>query len=291
MTVLVEAAGLTVAYRTGSALLARLRGRPAPEVRALDGVDLSIERGSIVGVVGESGCGKSTLARALVGLAPLARGEVLFEGERMGRRRTREQTRRVQMVFQDPSASLDPSMTVGQTLCELLRVHRMVPSDAVAARAEDLMRRVELPPALLSARPRRLSGGQRQRVGIARALALEPDVLVADESVAALDVSVQAAILNLLQQLRVDLGLTIVFISHDLAVVRHLCDRVVVMNGGRIVEDRPVGELFDDPRHPYTATLLAAAPRFAVLDRGPEPMPPAASMQSARIPREGAPIG
>lgn len=262
MSALLDARDLTVSYRGGSALLARLRRRPVPDVHAIEGIDLAVERGSVVGIVGESGCGKSTLAKALVGLAPLAGGSIALDGERLGARRTREQTRRVQMVFQDPSASLDPSMTIGQTLCELLRVHRMVPPAAVQKRAEDLMERVELPVSLLQAYPRRLSGGQRQRVGIARALALEPEVLVADESVAALDVSVQAAILNLLQRLRAELGLTILFISHDLAVVRHLCDRVVVMYLGTVVEDRPTEDLFDDPRHPYTAALLASAPRL-----------------------------
>lgn len=262
MSALLEARDLTVSYGVGSAVLARLRGRPTPDVHAIESIDLLVERGSIVGIVGESGCGKSTLAKALVGLAPLADGSITLDGEVLKPRRTRQQTRRVQMVFQDPSASLDPSMTIGQTLCELLRVHRMVPRSEVQARAEELMRRVELPVSLLQAYPRRLSGGQRQRVGIARALALEPEVLVADESVAALDVSVQAAILNLLQRLRADLGLTILFISHDLAVVRHLCDRVVVMYLGTVVEDRPAEDLFDDPRHPYTAALLAAAPRL-----------------------------
>lgn len=262
MSALLEARDLTVSYRVGSALLARLRGRPVADMNAIEGIDLVVERGSVVGIVGESGCGKSTLAKALVGLVPLAGGSIVLDGEPLNPRRTRQQTRRVQMVFQDPSASLDPSMTIGQTLCELLRVHRMVPPAEVQARAEDLMERVELPVSLLQAYPRRLSGGQRQRVGIARALALEPEVLVADESVAALDVSVQAAILNLLQRLRAELGLTILFISHDLAVVRHLCDRVVVMYLGTVVEDRPTEDLFDDPRHPYTAALLAAAPRL-----------------------------
>lgn len=262
MSVLLEARDLTVSYRVGSTLWARVRGHAVPEVHAIEQIDLVVERGSVVGIVGESGCGKSTLAKALVGLAPLAGGSITLDGETLSPRRTPQQTRRVQMVFQDPSASLDPSMTIGQTLRELLRVHRMVAPADVQARAEELMRRVELPVSLLQAYPRRLSGGQRQRVGIARALALEPEVLVADESVAALDVSVQAAILNLLQRLRAELGLTILFISHDLAVVRHLCDRVVVMYLGTVVEDRPTEELFEDPRHPYTAALLSSAPRL-----------------------------
>ncbi|MGH3703169.1 MAG: oligopeptide/dipeptide ABC transporter ATP-binding protein [Agromyces sp.] len=264
MNPLIDARGLTVSYRVGSAMLARLRRRPAPIVHAIDGIDLVVERGASVGIVGESGCGKSTLAKALVGLAPLSAGTFALDGERLGKRRTAQQTRRIQMVFQDPSASLNPSMTIGQTLRELLRVHEMVPADQVQRRAEELLELVELPVSLLNAYPRRLSGGQRQRVGIARALALEPEVLVADESVAALDVSVQAAILNLLEKLRAELGLTLLFISHDLAVVRHISDRVVVMYLGKVVEDRPTEDLFRDPRHPYTAALLASAPRMGI---------------------------
>ncbi|SFR68912.1 oligopeptide transport system ATP-binding protein [Agromyces sp. CF514] len=267
MSAHLEARGLRVSYRTGSALAARLRGRPVPVLHALDGVDLVVERGSAVGIVGESGCGKSTLARAIVGLVELDGGALALDGEPLPLKRSRAQTRRIQMVFQDPSASLNPSMTIGQTLGELLRVHRMVPAADVTRRSAELLELVELPTSLLAAYPRRLSGGQRQRVGIARALALEPEILIADESVAALDVSVQAAILNLLERLRAELGLTLLFISHDLAVVRHLTERVVVMTAGRIVEDRPTEELFRDPHHPYTAALLAAAPHLGALAR------------------------
>jgi oligopeptide/dipeptide ABC transporter ATP-binding protein len=166
------------------------------------------------------------------------------------------------MVFQDPSSSLNPSLTIRKMLSELLRVHRIVPREQIDDRCAELMDLVELPQSLLDARPRRLSGGQRQRVGIARALALEPEVLIADEAVAALDVSVQAPILNLLNSLRRDLGLTLMFISHDLAVVRYVSDRVVVMYLGKAVEDRAAADLFDDPRHPYTRALMAAAPKF-----------------------------
>ena len=262
MTTQLEVRDLTVRFRSRSALLARLRGRPVPALTAVDGVDLDLERGGSVGVVGESGCGKSTLARALIGLVPVTEGSITFEGSPLVGRRDRMTMRRIQMVFQDPSSSLNPSRTVGQTLMELLRVHEMVPKDQVRRRAGELLELVELPPSLLGAYPRRLSGGQRQRVGIARALALEPAILIADEAVAALDVSVQASVLNLLAKLRRDLGLTLLFISHDLAVVRHICDRVVVMYLGRVVEDRPTEDLFDDPRHPYTAALMAAAPRL-----------------------------
>ncbi len=270
MTPLLEAIGVRVTFRSGSAFAARLRGRPLPVVTAVDGVDLVLERGASVGIVGESGCGKSTLARALIGLVPLAGGRIAFEGSQLVGPRDRATMRRIQMIFQDPSSSLNPSRTVRQTLTELLRVHRMVPADRVEERAGELLELVELPRSLLGAYPLRLSGGQRQRVGIARALALEPDILIADEAVAALDVSVQASVLNLLSRLRRDLGLTLVFISHDLAVVRHISERVIVMYLGRVVEDRPTRDLYSDPRHPYTVALMAAAPRLGSRKRSGE---------------------
>lgn len=270
MTPLLEARSLCVRFTSGSALAARMRGRDVPAIVAVDGVDLVVERGDSIGIVGESGCGKSTLARALVGLVPLDGGSLRFDGQPLGYRRDRATMRRIQMVFQDPGSSLNPSMTVGQAITELLRVHRMVPADRVRSRATELLELVELPPSLLGAYPRRLSGGQRQRVAIARALALEPDILIADEAVAALDVSVQASVLNLLAMLRKDLGLTLLFISHDLAVVRYISERVIVMYLGRVVEDRPAEDLFADPRHPYTAALMAAAPRLGVKKRSGE---------------------
>ena len=259
---LLQLDGLTVAFRSGSRALARLRGRPASSLTAVDAVSLEVERGASLGIVGESGCGKSTLAKALVGLVPVTSGTITFDGRPLTGRRDRATQRRVQMVFQDPSSALNPSRTVGQTLTELLKVHRMVPADMIEARARELLELVELPASLLNAYPRRLSGGQRQRVGIARALALNPEVLIADESVAALDVSVQASVLNLMARLRAELGITLLFISHDLAVVRHISERTVVMYLGRIVEDRPTRDIFTDPRHPYTVALLRAAPRL-----------------------------
>lgn len=246
-----EAHGITVRYGTGR--------HSAPP--ALDGGELRLRRGESVAIVGESGSGKSTFAKALVGLVPCS-GELRLEGEPLPRRRTREQVRRLQMVFQDPSSSLNPSMTVGRMLEELIRFHGMAPRGQAAARAVELLELVGLPASTSTALPRRLSGGQRQRVGIARALAVEPTVLIADESTAALDVSVQAAILNLLARLRAELGLTLLFISHDLAVVRHISDRVIVMKDGRIVEDRSAAELFDSPQAEYTRALLVAAPRL-----------------------------
>jgi oligopeptide/dipeptide ABC transporter ATP-binding protein len=231
------------------------------ELRAVDQVSLTVRKGESVGIVGESGCGKSTLARTMVGLLAPASGTVLLDGRPVGPRRPRADRRRVQMVFQDPASSLNPARTIGQTLAELLRVHRIVPRSDIRRRCEELLDLVQLPRSALSVRPRALSGGQRQRVGIARALALGPDVLVADEAVASLDVSVQASILNLLADLRRSLGLTLVFISHDLAVVRHVSDRVAVMYLGRVVETGSTAELFSRPRHPYTRALLAAVPQ------------------------------
>jgi oligopeptide/dipeptide ABC transporter ATP-binding protein len=238
------------------------RGRRGTEVRALDHVDLTVGQGEIVGLVGESGSGKSTLARVVCGLQSSASGGVFFDGAQLPRRRTKEQRRAVQMVFQDPYASLDPRMTVGQVLKELLRFHGIVARSEVKARSSELMDLVQLPAALMDSTPSGMSGGQRQRVAIARALALEPRLLVADEAVAALDVSVQAGVVNLMVDLREQLNLSILFIAHDLAVVRSLCDRVSVIYLGRIVEEGSVGRIFDAPQHPYTQGLLAAVPRI-----------------------------
>jgi len=264
MTAFLEIQDLTVKFRVGSALVARLRGDPIPDLVAVDDISFGIDRGESIGIVGESGCGKSTLAKAITGLVPASAGSISLDGVKLTQKRDRATRRRVQMVFQDPSSSLNPSLTVERTLAELLRVHRIVPREKVADRCTELMDLVELPQSLLKTRPRSLSGGQRQRVGIARALALEPDVLIADEAVAALDVSVQAPILNLLNQLREGLGLTLMFISHDLAVVRYVSDRVIVMYLGNAVEDRPTADMFEDPQHPYTKALMAAAPKFGV---------------------------
>jgi oligopeptide/dipeptide ABC transporter ATP-binding protein len=259
-----EVRDVTVRFKVGSLLAARLKGEPPPILTAVDGISFEAERGESIGLVGESGCGKSTLAKAITGLVPIASGSVHLDGRELTGRRDRNTMRRIQMVFQDPSSSLNPSLSIRKMLAELLRVHRIVPRERIDDRCAELMDLVELPQSLLDARPRRLSGGQRQRVGIARALALEPEVLIADEAVAALDVSVQAPILNLLNSLRENLGLTLMFISHDLAVVRYVSDRVVVMYLGKAVEDRPAADLFEDPRHPYTRALMAAAPKFGV---------------------------
>jgi oligopeptide transport system ATP-binding protein len=259
---LLEIDGLHVHYELRGGLGRRVRGQ-APEVlRAVDGVDLTIARGETLGLVGESGCGKSTLGRAIVGLTDPTAGTVRYEGEELSAKRERSRRRRIQMVFQDPYSSLNPRMTVRQTLSELLRAHRIVPKEGVEARCRELLDLVGLGPRALDAHPRQFSGGQRQRVAIARALALEPELLIADEPVSALDVSVQATVLNLLEELREKLGLTMLLIAHNMAVVRHVADRVAVMYLGRIVEQAPTDELFTNARHPYTQGLLRAVPRL-----------------------------
>jgi oligopeptide/dipeptide ABC transporter ATP-binding protein len=238
------------------------RGQRRP---ALVDVSLRLERGEILGVVGESGSGKTTLARCLTLLERPDAGRVVFDGRdltRLGGRELRRVRRRIQIVFQDPYASLNPRMTVGSAITEVLRVHELVPREGLAARVVELLELVGLPPAAAARYPADFSGGQRQRVCIARALAASPDVLVADEAVSSLDVSVQAQVLNLLLELRDQLGLALVFISHDLHVVRHVAPRIAVMFGGRIVELLPPGVPLDAARHPYTQALLAAVPRL-----------------------------
>jgi oligopeptide/dipeptide ABC transporter ATP-binding protein len=267
---ILEAAGVAVSFPVGSPLAARLRHQQHL-LHAVDGVDLNVRQGEALALVGESGSGKSTLARAIAGIQRPTRGRITLDGKVLPHRRSRADQRRIQMVFQDPYSSLNPRLTVGGMLQELLRVHHVAPRDEVAARTRELLRMVGLPADAVRALPRQFSGGQRQRVAIARAIALRPEVLVADEPVSALDVSVQATILNLLQELQSELGLTLLFISHNLAVVRHLCDRVAVMYLGRIIEVAPTEELFANPRHPYTAGLLAAIPRITPGDEDGAP--------------------
>jgi oligopeptide/dipeptide ABC transporter ATP-binding protein len=248
-----EVTGLSVSYGG--------RGRHRVPVRALADVDLSLDRGEALGLVGESGCGKTTLAKALVGLET-ATGSVVLDGKAVTPRRTREEARRMQMVFQDPYASLNPRLSVRAALEEILRVHRLRPRAEIPARARELVELVGLPARALDIRPGALSGGQRQRVAVARALALEPDVLIADEPTTALDVSVQAVILELFARLCSDLGVGLLLITHNLAVVSAVCDRTAVMYLGRIVEQSPTAALIADPRHPYTQRLFAAVPRL-----------------------------
>ena len=230
-------------------------------VRAVDGVSLTLRQGEILGLVGESGCGKSTLGRTILQLLPTSEGTVVLGGRNLTALRgaeLRAARADFQMIFQDPYASLNPRMTVFDTLAEALRSHRAVPTSELPARVAALMEKVGLAPRYQRKYPHEFSGGQRQRIAIARALAVEPKLIVADEPVSALDVSNQAQIINLLAKLSREMGLTLVFISHDLAVVRHIADRIAVMYLGKLVELGPAAEVFDHPLHPYAQALVSA---------------------------------
>ncbi|MBK6580521.1 MAG: ABC transporter ATP-binding protein [Sandaracinaceae bacterium] len=241
-----------------------LLGRPTREVRAVDDVSLEIERGETLGLVGESGCGKSTLGRVMLRLIDPTEGQILFEGRdiaKLPERELRPLRRRMQIVFQDPYSSLNPRMTVRATLAEALRIHGLVKNRGEEeARVASLLERVGLRPEHMRRYPHEFSGGQRQRIGIARALAVEPSFIVADEPISALDVSIQAQVVNLLGDLQDELGLSYLFIAHDLSVVEFISDRVAVMYLGRVVEVATSDELYGAPRHPYTQALLASAP-------------------------------
>ena len=258
MTAILEVTNLSKKFPVRDAL-----GRSRGAVHAVDGIDLAVEQGETLAIVGESGCGKSTLGRLMLNLIAPDSGAVRFDGDDLATLSSaalRARRRDMQLIFQDPFASLDPRMTVEQAVAEPLRLHRIVPRAQERARVADLLSRVGLRPELARRWPHEFSGGQRQRIAIARALASQPKLIVGDEPVSALDVSVQAQVVNLLSELIRDLGLTFVLISHDLGVVRHVADRVAVMYLGRIVEQGPAEAVLSTPKHPYTRALLAAVP-------------------------------
>jgi oligopeptide/dipeptide ABC transporter ATP-binding protein len=247
-------------------IAARLGADMADEtVHAVDNFSLTIEKGEVVGLVGESGCGKSTVARVVAGIHAATEGQILFEGEdiaAMSPARRREATLAIQMIFQDPFASLNPRMLVQDIIGEAPRYHGITTASGVSDYVDEVMTKVGLDPSLKKRYPHQFSGGQRQRIGIARALAVKPKFLVCDEAIAALDVSIQAQVINLFMDLRQEFDLTYLFISHDLGVVEHIADRVVIMYLGRIVEHASTEDIFARPNHPYTQALLAEAPRL-----------------------------
>ncbi|MEX1170615.1 MAG: ATP-binding cassette domain-containing protein, partial [Chloroflexota bacterium] len=256
---LVEVDDLKVHFPIRSGIFKTVKGT----VKAVDGVTFDVRRGETLGLVGESGCGKSTIGRAMIRLREPTGGTVRFDGVDLTSLKSgalRGMRRRMQIIFQDPYGSLDPRMTVGSIVSEPIETHRLFQGDAKKERVAELLRLVGLDPKYVRRYPHEFSGGQRQRIGVARALAVEPEFIVCDEPISALDVSIQAQVLNLLTDLRSRLGLTYLFVAHDLSVVKHISDRVAVMYLGKVVEIGPPDQLYSAPGHPYTRALLSAVP-------------------------------
>ena len=266
--IVLEAKNLVKYFPTGSS---GFLGRPDKEVQAVDGVSFTLQRGTTLGIVGESGCGKSTLARVVTRLLEPSSGSVVLDGQditHISGRKLRGMRQKLQMIFQDPYSSLNPRHSVGQIIATPMHVQHTISQSAEKPRVQELMQLVGLNPEHYNRYPHEFSGGQRQRIGIARALSLNPAVIVADEPVSALDVSIQAQILNLMEGLQKNLGLSYIFIAHDLSVVRHIADQVAVMYLGKIVEVGPAAQVYASPAHPYTKALLSAVPVADPAHRG-----------------------